>query len=167
MSAQVKLAKMEVPPKGRLPELGKLKLDDFDLDLDYFLKTDYTDANSASAELPAVIEWVNSKLQAYTEEKILAKSDVKQAEGKTFFALRSGAFETLFVGKPTETAMEYAVAMDDSVRAAIEKYAVLCGWVQRLSNLIISLQAKLDLVRTAESTRRALIAGDDSRPTDE
>lgn len=139
----------------KIPRLGKIELDSFSLDLDYFFGHEYDEIGQASIELPAVIEWVNSQLQGLTENKIIAKQRIKEVEAETYFNFRRGGFEGSYPGKPTDAAVERAVALSDKVRAAYERYAVLTGWVDRLTRLTFSLQAKLDLVRSSEATRRS------------
>lgn len=145
--------------KALLPKLEPLSLGDFNLDLNYFLTSDYQDAHSASRELPAIIEWVNSHLQSMTEQKLRLKAHVKTAEAQAYMDLKSGLWDTRgYEGKITETGLEHAIHLEDTVKKAQDELAIYSGWVSRLSNLIISLQAKLDLVRTSEATRRVLVA---------
>lgn len=144
--------------KEKTPKLGRIDLDaDFSLDLDYYLYQDYGDVSQAASELPPIIEWVNAKLQGLTEQKIIKRQELKEVEAKAYFSLRSGEFSELYADKMTESALEKAVCLDESVKAAHREYAVLAGWVQRLGNLQDSLQAKMDLVRTSEATRRRLV----------
>ena len=57
----------------------------------------------------------------------------------------------------TEANLEKAVHLEDSVVKVHESYAVLYGWVRRLQNLQMSLQSKLELIRSTEATRRRLV----------
>lgn len=144
--------------KEKMPKLGRIELDpEFSLDLDYYLYQDYTDVSLAAAELPPIIEWVNAKLQGLTEQKIVQKQRLKEVEAAAYFSLRGGEFSDRYVEKMTESALDKAVCLDDTVKVAHRDYAVLAGWVQRLNNLQDSLQAKMDLVRTSEATRRRLV----------
>jgi len=148
-------------PKTLLPTLEPLNLGDFNLDINYFLTSDYQDAHAASRELPAIIEWVNSHLQTMTEQKLRLKSTVKTAEAQAYMDLKTGLWEKRgYEGKVTEKGLECAVQLESNVQKAQDDLAIYCGWVSRLSNLILSLQAKLDLVRTSEATRRVLVAGE-------
>ena len=159
----------QAPDRARssrpLPKLKPMKLDGFELDLDYYLKTHYASVYSANAELPSIIEWVNENLETAIYKKHMAKALLKQAEGMAFHDLRDPLkFEQFgFAGKPTEKAIDAAIPQLNYVVEANENYAKAAALVSRLINTLISLQAKLDLVRTSEATRRAVVEGDDAR----
>ena len=144
--------------RPRLPKLDPIVLGDgFELDIDYYLSTDYLDITQAAAELPPIIEWVNQRLQDLTEQKIIKRQQLKEVEAEAYFALRAGGFSEQYADKMTEASLEKAVCLAAEVKNVHREYAVLAGWVQRLINLQQSLQAKLDLVRTSEATRRRLV----------
>lgn len=149
----------------RLPKLRPIELEGYALDIDYFLKTHYTSVHSANAELPSIIEWVNEQLQVAIEQKLMAKATLKQTEGSNYHFLREeeNFRQAGFQGKITDKALEYAIPLMESSTEANLNYARAAGWVSRLSNTLISLQAKLDLVRTTEATRRAMVENDDGR----
>lgn len=158
---------IEVASEVTLPKLDKLELGGYALDIDYFLKTDYQDTHAAAKELPAVIEWVNSELQIAIEKKILCKQQVKKAEGAAFLDLRGALWERRgYAGKQTEGAIEAAVHQEQTVVEAHENLAAWTGLVSRLSNTLLSLQAKLDLVRTSEATRRAMVEQDPDKSSE-
>jgi hypothetical protein len=137
-------------------------LGDFQLDINYYMTTDYQDGQSACRELPAVIEWVNEQLQLMIEQKFIAKQHIKKVEGDVWHSLNLGLWEELgYTEKKTEENIKRAIARHDDVVKATSEYAWYAGWCLRLSNTIISLQAKLDLVRTSESTRRAMMVASD------
>ena len=139
------------------PKLGPIRYGDFSLDLEYYLGGDYVDIIRVASELPAAIEWVNAALQDWTERKIIAKQFVEQVEATVYFELKNGGFEAKgYAGKPSEDAVKHAIQLDERVTEAHRKYAVLYAWVQRLYNVQGSLQARLDLVRSSEATRRRL-----------
>jgi len=145
--------------KPKLPSVGKLRLgeDDDVIDLDYYLSQDYEDIVAASQELPALIEWINARLQENIELKIITKQKIRNVEAKVFFNLKNGDFiEKGYGPKMTDKALERAIALDPKVERVWEDFAVLSGWVSRLQNLLSSFQAKLDLVRSSEATRRKL-----------
>lgn len=155
---------VEVAKPMSLPKLDKIELGGYALDIDYFLKTDYQDARSAAKEIPSVIEWINAELQIAIEKKILCKQQLKKAEGAAFLDLRGALWERRgYAGKQTEGAIDAAVQQEDSVKEAYEHFAYWSGLTSRLSNTLISLQAKLDLVRTSEATRRAMVEEDPDR----
>jgi hypothetical protein len=157
----------ETPNLPPLPKLSAIELGEFSLDIDYYLKTDYQGASSASKELPAVIEWINSELMIAIEKKIIVRQDLKRVEGAAFLDLRGALWERRgYAGKQTESAIEAAVHQEDSVKQATEVVAYWTALASRLSNTMISLQAKLDLVRTSEATRRAMVEDDEKRGED-
>lgn len=158
------MARPQTATSVALPTLEKVELGGFALDIDYYLKTDYQDARSAAKEIPSVIEWINSELQIAIEKKIMCKQQVKKAEGAAFLDLRGALWERRgYAGKPTEGALEAAVHQEKPVVEAHENLAYWTGLTSRLSNTLISLQAKLDLVRTSEATRRAMAEEDPDR----
>lgn len=147
-----------------LPALGQIDLGEgveYKLNLDHWLAREYDDIGHAAAELPAIIEWVNAQLQTVTEAKIIKKHEIKEAEARAFFALRRGEFPD-DGGKKTDAAITHAIALDEEVMEVHRSFAILSAWSQRLSNLLFSLQAKLDLVRSTEATRRKGMSEDNS-----
>lgn len=157
-------------PKPKLPHLGTVDLDGYSLDLDHYLTRAYDDISQASEELPALAEWVNIQLQSLVEQRLVKKQEIHEVEAAAYFDLRrEGAFtERGYHGKATDTAVGYAVALDESVKNVHREFAVLTGWVNRLSALQTSLQSKLELVRSTEATRRTIEHGglDDVRERD-
>jgi hypothetical protein len=144
-----------------LPLLDKIELNGFSLDVDKFLKRDYDDISSASQELPALIEWINMLVQIYLERRIVAKQEIKETEAAAYIRfLKDGTVE-----KKTDSYISKLVDIDDDVKKAHRKYARLAGWVSRLQNLQNSFQSKLDLVRSTESTRRALVDQQPDEPS--
>lgn len=137
-----------------LPPLQKYDDGQNSLDLDHFLKKDYVDVNQASLQLPPIIEWVNQVRADFQEQMLVAKQAIKEAEARAYFDLRGGGFEQKYSGKASEAALAQAVVLEEKVATAYRDYAVLYAHVQRLANTMISLQAKLDLVRTVEATNR-------------
>jgi hypothetical protein len=145
----------------KLPTLGKIDLDlngsQFSLDLDQYFGHEYGDIGEASTELPAILEWVNSQLHVLTERKIIVKQEIKEAEARAFFDLKEGLFESQgLAGKTTDASVSMAVCLQPSVKDSYREYATLCGWSQRLQNLMNELQLKIDLIRSTEATRRKL-----------
>lgn len=152
-----------------LPKLGKLKLGRDQIDLDYYLTTDYTNIADAAAELPAVIEWVNSMNQANVEQMHSLKDEVKQAEAIAYFELLQPGEETSFnvmypqVPKATADALSHAIALDPRVRETQSNLANKRALVERLRQLQNSLNNKLELTRSTESTRRRVFQ-DEAEP---
>lgn len=143
-------------PQLELPPLSSFTLDGYTLELARYLGMDYTDVADACAELPAVNEWINEKLQGYIEMLYVAKKEVKEAEATAFFALRKGEFEDSYGGKPTIDAINQAVVLDPEVKKKSREVAVLAAWCNRLRGIQESLSMKLDLVRSSEATRRKI-----------
>lgn len=137
-----------------IPTVQKIELGGVSLDVGYFLRSSYDEISRASSELPAIIEWVNEQLQAIVEEKMIVKQQIKEVESKTYFELVNGGFEEQYHGKQTATALSMAISLEPEVKKIHRRYAVLSGWTSRLQSLQYSLTAKLDLVRSTESTRR-------------
>ena len=157
--------------RPKLPKLKPIDLDGYALDIDYFLKTHYVSVHSANAELPSIIEWVNEQLQTAIEQKHLAKAALRQAEAENFHYLRDEnnfrqAGFSLEKGRLTQDMINHATALMETTVEANKVYARAAGWASRLSNTLLSLQAKLDLVRTTEATRRAVVEYDDSKGED-
>lgn len=141
-----------------LPVLKKIDNNgDFVLDVDAILKRNYDDIGYAAAQIPAIIEYINEYFQVIVEQKIIAKQEIKEAEAAAYFDLKRGKFSEVYDSKVTENALEKAAVLETTVIDAHRRYAVLAGWYQRLSGLILSLQTKLDLLRSTEATRRKLI----------
>jgi hypothetical protein len=145
-----------------LPTLDPIKLQGYELNVDYYLKKDYNDISIASEELPALIEWVNMLVQLYTEKKLITKQEIKEIEAEAFNRLET---DPDFTGKKTDTNLSRQLVLQEDVKKAHRRYAVLVGWCGRLINLQFSLQSKLDLVRSTESTRRKVFTDDpEQRP---
>ncbi len=145
---------MPEPTHSTTPPIARFKIDGYELDLSRYLGRDYDDVTEASAELPAVHEWVNEKLQVYAEMLNTRKAELREAEAVAYFDLRKGAFDADYGGKQTEGALDKAVCLDKEVRALVREVAVLSGWCTRLRGIQEALGMKLDLVRSSEATRR-------------
>lgn len=155
-------------PTQYLPKLKPLNLDGSPVDLNFFLTTDYQDATVASVEIPALIEYINENLQVMIEGKIRAKADLERLRGKAYLDLKRGLWETRgYEGKPTDKGVEAAIEQEETVIEAHEQVAIFSGYVSRLHNLIAVLHAKLDITRTSESTRRALLESSDRGGSEE
>lgn len=138
-----------------LPSTRPITLSGFELDVDYYLKKEYADIGEATAELPAIIEWINEQLQIMIESKEMGKFQLKEREASAFFDLKGGQFEVQQLsGKMTDTAIERAIDLQEPVREAAHDLAVLQGWVSRLTNLLETFKVKFDLIRSTEATRR-------------
>jgi len=139
-----------------LPTLRHITLGDYSLNVSHYLTKEYVDISEAAAELPAIIEWINEKLQEMIESRELAKCELKRREAAAFFDFRKNGFDEDegLSGKPTDKAVEYAIELQESVKEANENLAVLEGWVSRLKNQLETFRVKFDLIRSTEATRR-------------
>lgn len=161
-----------------IPKIECIKgFDGVELDIDQYLTTDYVDVSQAAQELPAVMEWINELRQYYAEERELAeadldyakasaKADLEFAEATAYFDLRGtgdGNFAANYERKPTEEGIRMAIILDpaarklklsSNVRELKVKIATLSAMHSRLSGTIQSLQAKVELIRSSEATRR-------------
>lgn len=146
--------------KPELPPLAAFELEGYRLDVAHYLSRDYSDVADACAELPAVNEWINEKLQAYVEMLHVTRAELEEAEAVAYFALRKGEFTDDYAGKPTEDALKRAVALDKEVKRLAREVAVLSAWCGRLRGVQESLGMKLDLVRSSEATRRKVFGGE-------
>jgi len=146
--------------KPELPPLSAFELDGYTLNLGRYLGRDYADVADACAELPAVNEWINEKLQGYVEMLHVTKAELEEAEAVAYFELRKGAFADDYGGKQTEDSLKRAVALDPEVKKLVRSVAVLSGWCTRLRGMQESLGMKLDLVRSSEATRRQVFGSE-------
>ena len=108
-------------------------------------------------ELPAIIEWVNQQLQWVIEQKGIKKQELKTVRAKAFVTLKNGSASEQIPGRVTEAAIDQLIELDPEVINVNTEMSQVLGWSSRLGNLLYVLQAKLDLVRSTESTRRKLI----------
>lgn len=128
------------------------------LDIQYYLEEDYADVSDAARELPAVMEWLNELRQSYQEERDRVKLDLDVAEAKAYFDLKGtgdGSFLVNYQCKPTEEGMKMAVTLDAEVRRLREQLAGVTAVAARLTGTILSIQAKVELIRSSEATRRS------------
>jgi hypothetical protein len=140
-----------------IPQLDPITLDNFSLDVNHFLRKDYEDIALASIELPPIVEWINCKLMSLTEQKLKKEDEVKELEAKAWFYLNDGGWEDRdYKGRKNAYALLAASRLDSGVKQSKAELATLVAWCQRLYNVMTSFQAKLDLVRTAEATRRRI-----------
>lgn len=137
-----------------LPPVTKITFGNDELDIEAIVSHEYGDVAEASVTLPWAIEVVNQWLQYYTEQVVLDEYMIKFQEATAYFELRNGTFIGKYGDKMTEKSLEHAVALDERVTKAHQDYASTKGWLKRLDNAVKTFQAKLDLVRTTEATRR-------------
>lgn len=143
----------------RLPQVAPIVGYDGDtLDINYYLTEEYADVTDAARELPAVMEWLNELRSAYLEERDLLKADLEKMEATAYFDLKGkgdGSYAANYGVKPTEEGLKMAIALDQPVRETKEKLARYAATCSRLTGSIVALQAKVDLLRSSEATRRS------------
>ena len=125
------------------------------VDIDSLLKSDYEDIGEACARIPPNIGFLGYHKAKAIERTINCKHRLKEAEARAYFALKSGDFVAKGFGeKMTEAALERAVNIDPQVIAASEVYAREEKTYEWLVATIKALEAKLELVRSVEATKR-------------
>jgi hypothetical protein len=148
-----------------VPQLAKLKLGGETLDLDYFLTRVFDDVAQVTEELPAAICWLNWKRADAIQWEMIAERELKEAEATAYFELRNGGFEDKnYGGKMTDKAVTCATCLEPTVIASAKVYESRRAMRERIYGCVVALQARLDLVRTSEATRRRLQT---APPTDE
>lgn len=142
--------------KESIPILASFKTPDGQVvDIDSLLKSEYEDIGEASARLPPNIGFLGYHKAKANERLINNKHRLKEAEARAYFALKGGEFMARGFGeKMTEAALVHAVNIDPSVIAASEAYAKEEKNYDWLVATIKALEAKLDLVRSVEATKR-------------
>ncbi len=137
------------------PNLEKIQLAGFSLDVDYYLTESYDDISVAMEELPPVLEWINERLSSLIEQRGVKSQELKTVEARVYMSLKQGGLGELYPGvKPTEEAVKHAINLDKSVIRVNDEYSVVDGWVNRLRGIQSSFSAKLELLRSSEATRR-------------
>jgi len=157
---KTKLPRLEPPPDEH--QITIRRLEPFgpgqdSIDLAYYLSQDYVDIQQATAEMPAAIEWVNEMAQRMYEQRLNLATALAEERAKVFFDMRRGRLETDYGGKPTEAALDHAIALNDEVQDLERQLNVAKGWVKRLAGVQLTLLTKLDLIRSSEATRRRLV----------
>ncbi len=152
---------MKQPP---VPRLSKFVIDGETIDLDYLLTTEFEEVAEAAEKLPGAIAWLNWKRADASEQVDISERQFKEEEARQYFELRNGAFEERnYGGKMTDKAVALAVRLEQSVINKAREWEIWRAHLLRITGQIEALQAKLDLVRTSEATRRRLIT---TPPTD-
>jgi len=142
--------------KFSVPTLKTFKAADGTVvDIGAILGAPYEDIGEAASVIPPHIGWFGY-LRALANEKLInGKHRIKEAEARAYFALRNGQFVARGFGdKVTEAGLEHAVNVDPEVIAAVELFAAAERDYDRYSSVIEAMKAKLDLVRSSETTRR-------------
>lgn len=120
-------------------------------------EAEYDNVAEASETIPGLIAWFSYHLGDVITAIERAKRLYEEAEAEAYFELRGGKFETDgYAGKPTEEALKKAVMLIPTVRGAAEQYENILGQKDAIKGILQGLQAKLDLVRTTEATKRRI-----------
>lgn len=142
----------------QLPKIPPIELGDHKLDVEHYVRKEYLDIADAAVELPSVIEWLNWQTQVHIERKMTTKAALEREEAQVYFDLKGGGFERNGYGhKATEESLKRAIDLDEKVIQLKEDLAIYTALVERLYRVQQSLQFKLELVRSSEATRRALV----------
>ena len=138
-----------------VPRLKNFKCGDAVVDLEWLLNAPYEDIGEAAAHIPPAIGYLGYHRSLSMQRVIVTEQDWKRVEAEKYFALKSGEFVSKGFGeKMTEEGLKRAVMMYPEVDAACAEYAKHKQNVEWLSSSIDALQAKLELVRSSEVTRR-------------
>lgn len=138
-----------------VPPLKAFKVGDATVDLEWLLNAPYEDIGEAAARIPPAIGYLGYHCSVSVERMIIAKHEIEKAEGNVYFRLKNGEFVTKGFGeKMTEESVKRAVSQYPEVSEAHAKFATYRRNIEWLNRSIEALQAKLDLVRSSEATRR-------------
>ena len=138
-----------------VPALKAFKVGDAVVDLEWLLAAPYEDIGEAAAHIPPAIGYLGYHRSLATERMIVAEQAWKRTEAEKYFALKNGEFISRGLGtKMTEDSLKHALTLYPEVTKACEVYAHYKQTVEWLGASITSLQAKLELVRSSEATRR-------------
>ncbi len=153
----------------QIPRASKIVgFDGEEMDIDHYLVQTYDEISEAADELPAIIEWLNEIKSSHIESRDNAETELKRLVGETYFALKglgSVEFALQYSGsKMTEDAVGYAIDTTDAVVDQRKRIAAWNGHVSRIAGSIVSLQTKVELLRSSEATRRRVY--DETSPSD-
>ena len=150
----------------KVPQLEVLDMGDGQtLNLDALFRHDFEEIAEACEKLPGIMEWVNTKLQEFTETKIMLSRQAKETEARAWLDYKGGKLADDFPGMSvTEKTLDKAALIHPDVVSINKKLATYSAWVYRLQNLQLSLQMKYDLIRSSEATRRKTFDEPDDLP---
>ena len=142
-------------PKEAVPPLSSITVGGHTLNLEYLLNAPYEDIQEAAEQIPAALGWLGHQRANAVERLILSEFSWKEAESKSYFDLKNGSFTSEGFGeKQSEEALKRAIISMPEVKAAAAEYAKRKKHVSWISSTIDALNAKLELVRSSEATRR-------------
>jgi hypothetical protein len=141
--------------KQSIPVLKSFTIDGQTADIDAVLKASFEDIGEAAGMLPSYIGWFGYQKGKANERVINNKYKLKEAEAKAYFDLKNGGFMSQGFGeKMTEAALERAVTLAPEVKAASEAYARAEKDYDWITATIKAIEAKMELLRSIEATRR-------------
>jgi hypothetical protein len=133
-----------------LPPLDPITIDGFTLDVNHYLTEPYDDIGQASIELPTILEWINTKRQNMYVLEANIKQQIEKHESKLFLRYCSDGV------KRTAKHIDYMLCDDEDIAALQSDLNETRGWNLRLENLGTIIRQKIDMLRSAESTRRRI-----------
>lgn len=149
-----------------VPPLKSFKFGDATVDLEWLLNAPYEDIGEAAAKIPPAIGYLGYHKSMSTERLIVSEQNWKRVEAQKYFDLKGGEFVSKGLGeKMTEESLKRATMLCPEVTAACADYAKRKQMVDWLAASIDALQAKLELVRSSEATRRMEHEPDKNRRT--
>ncbi len=144
-------------PTLALPALPPLDLMGVSFDLDRYLRREYSDIGEAAIQLPTIIEMLNYEAQVNREARLCLEAQYERKRAEAYFYLKNGGFQKEGYGeKATEDALKMAIVLQPEIQQLSEELAIRDAREKRLYNLMGTFQAKLELVRSTEATRRKL-----------
>ena len=149
-----------------VPPLKAFKVGDAVVDLEWLLNAPYEDIGEAAAKIPPAIGYLGYHKSLASERMIVSEQNWKKVEAQQYFNLKGGGFVSKGFGeKMTEESLKRATMLCPEVDAACADYAKRKQTVDWLAASIDALQAKLELVRSSEATRRMEHEPDQNRRT--
>jgi hypothetical protein len=142
--------------KKLVPVLKSLRVGDDVILLEKLLGAAFEDISEAAEQIPAAIGWLGYQRALAAESLILSEHAWKKQESKVYFELKGGRYISEGFGDkaPSEDALKRAVLISEEVGTACANYAACKRNIEWIAASIDALQAKLELVRSSEATRR-------------
>jgi len=141
--------------KDAVPPLKSFKTGDAVIELEWLLNAPYEDIGEAAAKIPPAIGYLGYQRSVAVERLLIAEQEWKRVEAQQYFLLKNGDFTAKGFGdKASEESLKRAIMLCPEVAAVCAAYAKRKQTVEWLSSSIDALQAKLELVRSSEATRR-------------
>ena len=143
----------------KVKPLEMIKDDLLELDIDYFMRKVYPEIRNAADELPLVMESINQGICRGGNHYASGMIKLAAMEAAAYQRLRQ-EWSSRFADKLTEKALEMAIAQDETLNNEKERLSILKVAIKRLTNSQENVRAKLEAMRSVESTRRKLVQDD-------